>query len=46
MGGNELGEFIYIGYIVLLGVVDIDGCLRFGDELICVDGMLVIGKLY
>uniref|UniRef100_A0A8C5KLX4 Membrane-associated guanylate kinase, WW and PDZ domain-containing protein 1 n=1 Tax=Jaculus jaculus TaxID=51337 RepID=A0A8C5KLX4_JACJA len=44
LGGNEPGEPIYIGHIVPLGAADIDGRLRSGDELICVDGTPVIGK--
>lgn len=34
---------VYIGAILPLGAAERDGQLQVGDELICVDGMSIIG---
>ncbi|XP_043224900.1 membrane-associated guanylate kinase, WW and PDZ domain-containing protein 1-like isoform X6 [Amphibalanus amphitrite] len=44
VGGTEEGSQVSIGHIVPGGAADLDGRLQTGDEIIYVDGQLVIGS--
>ncbi|XP_037088645.1 membrane-associated guanylate kinase, WW and PDZ domain-containing protein 1-like [Pollicipes pollicipes] len=44
VGGTEEGSQVSIGHIVPGGAADVDGRLQSGDEIIYVDGQLVIGS--
>ncbi|XP_037092842.1 membrane-associated guanylate kinase, WW and PDZ domain-containing protein 2-like [Pollicipes pollicipes] len=44
VGGTEEGSQVSIGHIVPGGAADLDGRLRTGDEIVSVDGQLVIGS--
>ncbi|KAK6308316.1 hypothetical protein J4Q44_G00215870 [Coregonus suidteri] len=44
LGGEGPDQPVYIGAIVPLGAAEKDGRLRAGDELMCIDGVPVMGK--
>lgn len=43
VGGTEEGSQVSIGHIVPGGAADLDGRLQSGDEIMYVDGLLVLG---
>ena len=44
VGGTEEGSQVSIGHIVPGGSADLDGRVMSGDEIVCVDGQMVLGS--